>query len=66
MGRKTQPVKNGEKGATKYIQTWNIQPHFKPRTKKINLKEKSDFEFLYPRKVTKNIQNIVLSAEWMK
>lgn len=32
----------------------------------VNLNEKSDFEFLYPRKVTKNIQNIVLSAKWMK
>ena len=26
----------------------------------------SDFEFLYPQKIKKNIKDIILSREWMK
>ena len=32
----------------------------------VNLNEKSDFETFYKPKVRKNIQDIVLSGEWMK
>ena len=32
----------------------------------VNLNQKSDFAFLYPRKVKKAIKGIVLSGEWMK
>ena len=32
----------------------------------VNLNQKSDFAFLYPRKVKKSIKDIVLSREWIK
>lgn len=32
----------------------------------VNLNAKDNFSVLYPTKILKNIQNFVLSAEWMK
>ena len=32
----------------------------------VNLNAKDNFSVLYPTKISKNIQNFVLSAEWMK
>ena len=37
-----------------------------PEPKIVNLNQKSDFAFLYPRKVKKSIKDIVLSREWIK
>ena len=32
----------------------------------VDLNQVSDFQFLYPQKIKKNIKDIVLSGEWMK
>ena len=38
----------------------------KSEPKIVNLNQKTNFEFLYPKKKKKTIKDIMLSAEWMK
>ena len=66
MGRKRKASRYGKKALQNaprfriFDQILNQQP------KIVNLNQKSDFTFLYPRKVKKAIKGIVLSGEWMK
>ena len=49
---------------TPKLQTFDQVLNLEPKT--VNLNKKSDFDFLYQRKVKRNIKDIVLSGEWMK
>ena len=63
MGRKRKASRYGKKALQNaprfriFDQILNQQP------KTVNLNQKSDFAFLYPRKVKKSIKDIVLSRE---
>ena len=67
LRRKIKASRYGKKKALQNMPRLRIFDQILNQEPKIvNLNQKSDFAFLYPRKVKKSIKDIVLSREWIK